>query len=281
MYSFGAPRPDFGQAKAIHSGALPLYCLHMASWSTKRKYGYFLTLIILVALFVGVPLFFVFYKAPTCNDGKKNGQERGVDCGGACKRLCPADFSPNKILWSYSMKIVPGVYNALAYVQNPNQSVEIKSIKYTIRLYDSEGILITQKDGSTFVPAGQKFVVFEGGLRTGERVPVKTTFEFTEEPAWRPGTVLTALQTLNVNLDQNGAPKADIKVKNDAVDQSFSNIDVYVVLYDKDDNRVSFSKTVIEEIGPTEDKTLYFTWPEAFIRPVVRTEVIFMERPRN
>jgi len=253
----------------------------MASWSTKRKYGYFSALIILLVLFVGVPLFLLFYQTPTCSDGKQNGGERGIDCGGKCSRLCPADFSANRILWSYSMRVVPGVYNALTYVQNPNQSVEIKSLAYIFKLYDAEGILITQKTGTAFVPAGQKFVVFEGGIRTGERVPVKTTFEFTGEPAWRPGSVLGALHTLNVDLSQNSAPKADIKVKNDAVDKSFSNIDTFIVLYDKDDNRVSFSKTVIESIGPTESKTLYFTWPEAFSRPVVRTEVIFMARPQN
>lgn len=252
----------------------------MASWSTRRKYGYFTALVIVLVLFIGVPLFFLFYKEPTCSDGKMNGSERGIDCGGKCARLCPADFSANKILWSYSMKIVPGVYNALAYIQNPNQGAEIKSLPYLFKLYDAEGVLITQKAGSVYVPAGQKFVAFEGGLRTGERIPVKTTFEFTDVPAWRVGKAFTALHTLNVDLSQGTSPKADIKVKNDAVDRSFANIDTYVVLYDKDDNRVSFSKTVIEQIGPGESQTLYFTWPEAFERNIVRTEVIFMARPQ-
>ncbi len=257
------------------------YGLYMASWSAKRKYGYFFALVALVVLVVGLPVFFLFYKAPTCTDGKMNGSERGVDCGGKCARLCPADFSPVKVMWSYSSQVVPGIYNALAYAQNPNQNVEIAALGYTFKLYDSEGILVAEKNGTSFVPAGQKFVVFQGGIQTGTRVPAKTTFEFTGEPAWRPGVTLTKIRTLNVGLEQGDRPSAEVRIKNDAVDQSFSNINAFVVLYDKDDNRVAFSKTVIEKIGVSETQSLYFTWPEAFVRPVVRTEVIFMAQPRK
>lgn len=253
----------------------------MASWSTKRKYGYFLVFAVLAVLVIGTPLFLLFYKTPTCSDGKQNGSERGIDCGGKCAKLCPADFSPAKVLWSYSSKVVPGVYNALAYVQNPNQNVEIKSSNYTFKLYDSEGLLISEKKGSTFVPAGQKFVVFFGGIQTGSRIPAKTTFEFSGTPLWRPGTILNRLRTENVELDQSKSPHAEIKIRNDAVDQTFSNIDAFVVLYDKDDNRVAFSKTVIDQIGPSESQTLFFTWQDAFSRPVVRSEMVFMARPRD
>ncbi|HEY0908320.1 MAG TPA: hypothetical protein VGE35_03155 [Candidatus Paceibacterota bacterium] len=253
----------------------------MASWSTRRKYGYFLALVVVAVVLIGLPAFFLFYKPPTCADGKMNGSERGIDCGGKCARLCPADFSEAKVLWSYSSQVVPGVYNALAYAQNPNQNVEIASLGYTFKLYDSEGILVAEKNGTTFVPAGQKFVVFQAGIQTGTRVPARTTFEFTGTPAWRPGAVLSKIRTLNVELEQDGAPSAEVRIKNDAVDQAFSNIDAYVVLYDRDDNRVAFSKTVIEKIGVSETQTLYFTWPGAFVRPVVRTEVIFMARPQK
>lgn len=254
---------------------------YMATWATKRKLGYFFGLIFMLVLFVAVPAFYFLYTPPTCTDGKQNGGERGVDCGGKCARLCPADFTSARVLWSYSMKVVPGVYNTLAYVQNPNQGVEIKSLDYVFKFYDAEGILIDERRGSSFVPAGQKFVVFEGGIRTGIRIPARTTFEFTGVPAWRPGNVLTQIRTQNVDLTEGNAPKAEVKIQNMAVDKSFSNIDAFIVLYDADDNRVSFSKTVIEQIGVNQSQSLYFTWPEAFLRPVVRTEVIFMARPRN
>lgn len=251
----------------------------MASWSTKRKSSYLFVFVAAIVVLIGLPAFFVFYKSPTCSDGVKNGTERGVDCGGVCAKLCPADFAAPRVLWAYSVKVVPGIYNALAYIQNPNASVEALNLPYLIKLYDSEGILITQKTGKAFVPAGQKFAVFVGGIDTGKRFPSRTTFEFIGEPNWRQGALLTQIRTLESSLDVQGQPKAEVRIKNDAVDQGFSNVSAFIILYDKNDNRISFSKTVIDSIGPSESQTLYFTWPEPFASPVVRTEVLFVLNP--
>ncbi|HEU5114911.1 MAG TPA: hypothetical protein VFT82_04055, partial [Candidatus Paceibacterota bacterium] len=125
----------------------------MASWSTRRRWSYLLIFAALVVLFFGVPFFFLFYKAPTCFDGKQNGNETGIDCGGSCARLCPADFAAPRVLWSYSVQVVPGVFNSLAYVQNPNPSVEADNVPYLFRLYDSQGLLIAERTGKAFVPA--------------------------------------------------------------------------------------------------------------------------------
>ena len=252
----------------------------MASWSTKRKYGFFLGFIALLALGAGVPSFLVFYKAPTCFDGKQNGGERGVDCGGACTRLCPADFSSPRVLWSHSIRVVPGVYNSMAYVENPNRTVEAKSLPYVFRLYDAEGILVAERKGSSYVPAGQKFAVFEGGISTGERVPTKTTFEFAGVPDWRQGGALSSIKVTGVELDQTSSPKAEVKVRNESLERGFSQVTAFIILYDADGNRVSFSKTLIDSIGANESQTLYFTWPESFPREIVRKELLFVGKPR-
>lgn len=251
----------------------------MASWSTKRKYAYFFIFLAALVLLVGLPAFFLFYKAPTCADGVQNGTERGIDCGGACARLCPADFAMPRVLWSYSVQVVPGIYNTLAYVQNPNAGVEALNMPYLIKLYDAEGILVTQRTGRAFIPAGQKFAIFAGGIDVGKRTPARTTFEFTGEANWRTGAMLTKLRVLDTALDQAIQPKAEVRVKNDAVDQSFSNITVFIILYDKDNNRITFSKTLIDSIGPNEIQTLYFTWPRVFTADVLRTEVLFVANP--
>src|SRR5207244_2048721 len=133
--------------------------------------------------------------------------------------------------------------------------------------------------GTTFVPAGQKFAVFQAGIDVGKRTPARTTFEFTSEPNWRAGAMLTKLRVLDTSLTQGDKPDAQVRVKNDAVDQSFSNVSAFIILYDKDNNRVSFSRTSIDSIGPTETQTLYFTWPKAFSTDVVRTEVLFSLNP--
>ncbi len=251
----------------------------MASWSTKRKYAYLIALIAAIVFLVALPLFVLFYKAPTCSDGKRNGKETGIDCGGSCARLCVADFSSLKTLWSYAMPIVPGVYNAMAYVQNPNQNVESVRMEYTFKLYDSSGLLVVERKGGTYVPAGQKFAVFESGLKTGSRQPVKTVFEFTSAPVWKKGDTLSKIKTVTVDIDETSSPRVEVKIKNESSDTDYRTIDAFVILYDKDENRVAFSKTVIEEIARGESQTIAFTWPNPFERPVIKTEVLFVDRP--
>lgn len=251
----------------------------MASWSTRRKTAFFAGFVVFLVIVVGLPTFFVFYKAPTCSDGIENGGERGVDCGGSCARLCPADFTAPKVLWSYSSRVVPGIYNSLAYVENPNPTVEVGSMSYAFKLYDAEGIVVAERKGKTYVPAGQKLAVFEGTIETGERIPTRTTFEFTSEPQWRQGVSAAQLRATSVDLMDESSPKAEVKVRNESIDRVYKNIDVFIVLYDASDNRVAFSKTFIESISPGDTELLYFTWPEKFEKPIVRKEVLFVNKP--
>ncbi|MDP1625324.1 MAG: hypothetical protein Q8L64_06215 [bacterium] len=248
----------------------------MASWSTKRKYGYFAAAIGLLVIFVGIPTFFALYEAPTCFDGRQNGGERGVDCGGKCQRLCAADFAPPRVLWTYSMRVVPGVYNAIAYVQNPNPSAEASKLPYTMKLYDAEGILVSQRTGTAYVPAGARFPVFEGGIQTGSRVPTRTTFEFADNPQWQPAEQINILSRLTVDVIEGPKPSAEAKIRNVSVNLSAISMDAFLILYDETDNRIAFSKTVIDSIAPGEIKTLYFTWAEPFPRKVVRSELLFV-----
>lgn len=271
----------------IHLLSFPLYLSYMASWSTKRKYGYFLAVIGVLAVLVGIPVFIVVHKPATCSDGKQNGDERGIDCGGTCARLCPADFAEARVLWSYSTRVVPGVYNALAYAQNPNQAVVAESVPYLFKLYDNAGVLVAQKTGKTFIPAGQKFAVFVGGIETGGRIPTRTTFEFTSAPQWIPGTPIKGLSVLSINVSEGSnasdaavSPSAIAKIRNTTVDSRFVNLDAFIILFDKDDNRIAFSKTVVNSIGPNETQDLSFTWPEAFSQGVIRSEVIFVPQTR-
>ncbi len=66
----------------------------MNDWSRMRKRLVLIILIVAIVVLIGVPLYFLFYKAPTCSDGLMNGDETGVDCGGSCQRLCTAESLP-------------------------------------------------------------------------------------------------------------------------------------------------------------------------------------------
>ncbi len=194
------------------------------------------------------------------------------------RQVVPGGFSAPRALWSYSEKVAPGVYNALAYAENPNQSVYTQAIGYTFRLYDSAGLLVAEKRGTTMVPAGRKFAVFESGIRTGERRPSRTTFEFDAVSEWKSGKAVSNPRILSIDLEQGKSPRAEVMISNDSPDTALSSLDVFIIIYDDADNRMAFSKTHVDRMEPRQQETLYFTWPEAFPRLAVRKEVLFLAR---
>ncbi len=149
-----------------------------SQWAAKRKLTYSIILIVLVILFIGVPTYFFFHHTPTCEDGVQNQDEKGVDCGGMCKRLCVSDISNPIVLWQRVFQVAPGVYNAVAYIQNPNVQIEVAKVPYTFKLYDANNVLIIQQSGTTFIPADQTFAIFEPSIRTGSRVPVRAINQY-------------------------------------------------------------------------------------------------------
>ena len=246
------------------------------SWSGKRKFGYLTLFVGVIVLFAGVPIFFSFYEKPTCFDGKINQGERGVDCGGPCSQLCSADYTAPRIFWTYQTRVVSGVYNVMAYGENPNQSVGAEDVPYSFKLYDAEGILVAEKRGRGSIPPASKFAFFEGGIQTGKREPVRATVDIISSPQWTFARAYTSLRTLSIDVSSEGVgTRAEARIKNEYINTTIADINAVIILYDAEGNRVAFSKTRIESIAPGETQTLYFTWPESIADKVVKNELVF------
>ncbi|MEO5635437.1 MAG: hypothetical protein ABIR14_02535 [Candidatus Paceibacterota bacterium] len=213
-------------------------------------------------------------------DNKKNGTETGIDCGGSCSLACADQVDSISILWARSFRVVPGRYNAVAYVENHNKNAALKKINYRFRFADANNVYIAKREGSAHIPAGGKFAIFEPAVDTGNSTPVYTTFEFTENPSWTqvPQAKLEELKlTVSdiglVNEDTN--PVLSAKIKNNSF-YSVPEIGVVVILYDVKNNAVSASKTFIDELQGGEKRDINFTWPEPFVGNIVAKEVIPM-----
>src|SRR3989344_2789665 len=142
----------------------------MISWSTRRKSIYIIGILLCFLFALLLPILFVTYKAPSCTDGLKNQGELGVDCGGPCTLLCKANALDIVVHWQRAFKVKNGVYNALAYIENPNLDSGVGKIFYRFKLYDSDNILIYERQGETFIPPKKIFGIFESNIMTGARV---------------------------------------------------------------------------------------------------------------
>lgn len=267
------------------------YNSHMNSnpWSMQRKVVYLS--IVLSVLFVGlvVPLVFFLKQDPTCFDGKKNGDEVDVDCGGTCELLCSFDRLQPIIVWSRAFPVVSGVYSAVAYIQNPNLGTEALGT-YTFRLYDAQGALIATRQNTTFIPKNKAIAVFEPNVSvvsgSTTTVPARVTFEFTGETLWRKNLAPSPEIAVSKNIltQADTSPRVDADVTN-KTSERLQRVEVVAIVYNDQGNAIGASRTFVDELLPGETKHVVFTWAEPLIAlgstPPSVVEVIPRVVPRS
>lgn len=248
------------------------------TWAFKRQLFYLSILAILfgaIGFWIGYPY---FNQPPTCNDRKQNGNETGVDCGGSCALACLTDVDKISVFWSKSFRVVPGRYNAVAYLENKNENTVVNKIKYRFRFADANNIYIGKREGEAYIPPAGKFAIFEPAVDMGNSVPVYTTFEFTEVPVWVrvPKEQVDQIKVFTSDVlieDEDTRPKLSAKVKNDSL-FTLPDVNVVAILYDENGNAITSSSTYIETLHGGETLPINFTWQEPFSSKVVTREII-------
>ncbi len=248
----------------------------MVSWSAQKQITYGGIFALIVLLIVGIPAYFVLKVEPTCFDKRQNQDEQGIDCGGICSRACVEQIVRQPItIWARSFGVTAGYYNLAAYIQNPNVDYVSKRVKYQFKVYDQDNVILGEREGVTIVSPTKNILIFEPGFQTGERVPARVFFEFTNQVEWdrynerRPEFRVTEVQLLSAST----SPKVVAKIKNQSI-ETFRDLEVAVVIYDKDNNAQRASRTSISTIFDGETKEVTFTWPTAIDFEISKIEVL-------
>ncbi|MBP6060899.1 MAG: hypothetical protein KA515_02795 [Candidatus Pacebacteria bacterium] len=250
------------------------------NWALRRQ---ILDLLILFGV-LGVFGFFIIYPyfnvGPSCADGRQNGTEKGVDCGGSCARACLADTESVSVLWSRAFKVIPGRYNAVAYLSNHNKNKAANKVNYRFRFTDANNLYIGKREGTTFIPPVGNFAIFEPAVGLGSSVPVYTTFEFTSVPDWtvvqeekinQLKILVSNIQLMNTDTN----PKLLATITNNSL-FSIPEVNVVAILYDVLGNAISVSQTYVEVLAGEEQKDLTYTWQEPISENVVSKQIIPM-----
>jgi hypothetical protein len=240
----------------------------MNEWSLRRKRVILFIVIWILVVLLGVPLFFLFHRSPTCSDGQMNGDEAGVDCGGTCKILCRAGTLP---LLSKGdprvLKIASSTYEVLAYVENPNPTAEVTRGSYVFKVFDAEGITpIKTIEGSTFIPKASHFVIFKGPFDFKDAVPVRATFEWkTETLTWIKNTDPVLEIGFKGSMFQASSTKSRLdSIAFNQTLQKVSNIEFVALIMDENSNIIGAAKTFVDAINPGESTPIVFTWSTPF-----------------
>lgn len=224
------------------------------------------------SLFAGV-YFSYFYNPPNCFDNRQNGEERGVDCGGACTRICAIDVVKPVVVWARSFEVTSGQYNAVAYVENRNKNAASPVVPYTMTLYDEAGVIAT-REGTTILPPDSVYPIFEARITTDGRVPTRTFLELGEAELWVPASAGREQFTVN-SRTLTGAderPRLSSSITNNALTEAEA-VEVVATIFDARGNALTASRTFVDRFPARGTTEVVFTWPEPIAKTIRSCEI--------
>lgn len=251
----------------------------MNKWARHRKRVILGIVVFFVVVLIGLPAYLLFYKAPTCFDGKLNGDETGIDCGGSCQLLCSAESVPLLIKGDPRvLTLAPNTYQVVALVENSNNDADIYLAGYTIKIYDpSTAVPVKTIEGETYVPKGSTFTIFEGPFALEPGVnPTRAILEWDESSlVWQKNGYdypdLVVKDKVLSRTDSN--PRLEAVVENVSFENA-ANIDFTALITDAQGNIFAASKTFVGSLTAGEKAPIIFTWPRPFTSTPVGTDIV-------
>ncbi len=238
-----------------------------AAWALWRRMQYLLGFAVFFLL-IGTWVYFAnFHQPPTCFDGRQNGGETGVDCGGDCVRICAASVLEPTVKWSRSFRVTDGMYNAVGYVENTNREAATMELNYKFTLLDEAGV-ITEVSGTTILPPDGLYPIFEGRIETGRRTPTRTFLELEPVLIWQPSTMgREQFSVVERELtDADNRPRLQATLRNNDILEA-EKVEVVATIFDAEGTALASSRTFVENFSGRTDQKVVFTWPE----PIAKT----------
>lgn len=243
-------------------------------WAQKRKIYYALVFAVVIISLITLSTYLAIHKAPTCFDQKQNGGELGIDCGGICARYCSIQVKPLHIVWVKAFSFAPGHYDVGAYIENQNINAGISQARYTVRIFNGNKGVVSERSGVTDIVPSAPLFVFEGNFSLdSDPSDVQIEFNDWDMERWtkaRPSesVILTKNQSLK---DVDTKPRLEVTLVNTDLVNSAEQIILGAIVYDSMKQPVAISRTFIDKIEKGSEYQTVFTWPNHF-SPILEGE---------
>ncbi len=238
----------------------------MSAWSARRQFTFFFILILLF-LVAAAGVFFWSWPRPSCQDGRQNQDEAGVDCGGppvgGCAAVCPFEARPVRVIWSRILPLGAGIYDAAVLVENPNANLMLADLAYSLRVVDDNNLFITRINDSLSLTPGEQRLIFKTNINVGRRRPARALVDFSQPPRWQRSAAKPDLAVSDRQFTPSPVPLLKAKLTNQSL-APYRGIEVAVVLSDDQHNAFAASLTTVAELAPGETREISFSWPRPF-----------------
>ncbi len=245
-------------------------------WAERRKLTYSFSVLTVLAAVVFLIVRQSVIVEPTCTDGKKNGQEVGVDCGGSCLVYCPNELPDPKVRWVRTFPVTTSIVHAVASIEHGNPNAGVQQVGYKFKLYDERNTLIVERTGSTFIGPMGRAAIVDTLIPVGNTPATRVQFSFTEPVRWQKISSLfstAVIKTDRTVLERfDGGTRLAVTLENQSR-FNFKNTETIAILYDASGNAITASSAIVPEIQAQSEKVVYFTWPYP-VTSTARIEVI-------
>ncbi len=244
------------------------------SWAARRR----AIVIIILALIVSVGVLFfhrtVLYNAPSCTDGVQNQNETGVDCGGACPYLCTEQVEKPVIQFARAVTNGGGRTDLIAYVENLNADAAVANAPYTVEMYGAEGTVVAKRSGFITLFTRSVTPLFIPGVAHGSIKIVNAFLSFnTKKMRWVKHTsVRPLLPFSNIQVTQGSVAHITATITNPST-TVYRNLKVIISVFDKNNNVIAASQTVVPVLRGLSTAPLVFTWSAPFSKTPVREDL--------
>ncbi|MBI2048394.1 MAG: hypothetical protein HYT30_00485 [Parcubacteria group bacterium] len=238
----------------------------MSVWSARRQITFFFVLVLLFIIAAAVVLFW-YWPRPSCQDGRQNQDESGVDCGGppvgGCAAVCQFEARPVRVIWSRILPLGADIYDGAVLVDNPNADLALTDLTYSLRVVDDDNLFITRMSGSLALAPREEFLIFKTDINVGRRRPARVLVDFSGPPRWRRSTAKPDLAVSDRQFTPGPIPLLKAKLTNQSL-TAYRGLEVAVVLSDGEHNGFAASQTAVDELAPGETREISFSWPRPF-----------------
>ncbi|MBU2220918.1 hypothetical protein KKD81_03210 [Patescibacteria group bacterium] len=243
------------------------------TWSQRRRFTIIGGAAALGIVLLSALVFSVVYETPSCSDQKQNQGETGVDCGGACAKLCAIALDAPRVSFARTLAHPNGRTDVIAYIENRNREAQAKRAAYTIELYDENGLQLLTKAGTIDLPAQSIVPIFEPAIYAGVLNATRVFISFDEDMIWtEPKKEFLVPRILRADFISGEQPRVVAELENDSP-HPFYNVRVVATAFDIDGNAIAASQTVVREVPPRGNAEAVFTWTASFGEPF-RVEVV-------
>jgi hypothetical protein len=240
------------------------------AWRDERQLLIGGTAFVILATVVSLIAFVTLSGAPSCLDGKQNQDERGVDCGGSCPRVCEEDARAPIVKFA---RLLPqgNRYDLIVHLENRQPQAKNTYAVFTVEAFGSDGAPVFQKDVTTSLSPQPTIPIFIPNIApqlpsvSRVFVSLKDLGEFTQARSVKVPSVTS--YTLTTVRD---APRLIAHITGE---ETLYNTTFVATVFVGDDI-VAATQTIVPILEAGKDTELIFTWLDPFPQDGARVIIL-------